>query len=153
MIILRIHCQNSVLIMTNGLDKEWIFSNKEFLILVSSYLGHCFRIRPRLQQSFPCSRQSINWYHSAWCTICQDSTFYVFIFLVSGKREGEEKHRETPPFIHFLFSQVGCTAMFYFTHGSVYLQETGENCIRTWLFWAPLMLTHRTRFNRKNYYL
>ena len=60
-------------------------------------------------------------------------TFYVSIFLVSGKREGEEKHRETPPSVHyyFLFFQVGCTAMFYSTQGSVQQQETGESCIRT----------------------
>ena len=35
--ILRIHCQNSVIIMTNvisRLGKEWIFSTKEFLILI-----------------------------------------------------------------------------------------------------------------------
>jgi len=35
---------------------EWIFSTKEFLILVSSSQTQCFRVRPRLQQSFPCSR-------------------------------------------------------------------------------------------------
>ena len=37
--ILRIHCQNSASIMTNGIRKvrqEWIFSTKELLILVSS---------------------------------------------------------------------------------------------------------------------
>ena len=55
------------------------------------------------------------------------------IFFVSGKREGEEKHRETPPSVHyyFLFFQVGCTAMFYSTQGSVQPQETGKSCIRT----------------------
>ena len=37
----------------------------------------------------------------------------LYIYLVSGKREGEEKHRETPSFQYysFLFFQVGCTAM------------------------------------------
>ena len=88
-----------------------------------------FRILPRLQQSFPRSWQSINQYQSAWCTTHQDSTFYVSIFLVSDKREGEEKHSETPPLLHyyFLFFQEGCTAMFYSTQGSVQPQETGES--------------------------
>ena len=85
----------------------------------SSSRIQCFRIRPRLQQSFPQGLQSINRYHSAWCTTYQDSIFYVFIFLLSGKREGEEKHRETHPSLHyyFLVFQVGCTAMFYSTQG------------------------------------
>ena len=83
--------------------------------------------------SFPCSWQNINRYHSAWCTTYQDSIFYVSIFVVSGKREREEKHKDTPSSLHyyFLFFQVGCTAMFYSTQGSVQPQETGESCIRT----------------------
>ena len=28
--------------------------------------------------------------------------------------------------------------MFYSTQGSAQQQETGENCMRIWLFWAPL---------------
>ena len=69
-----------------------------------------------------------------------DSIFYVSIFIVSGKREEEEKHRETPPSLHyyflisgkregekkhretpsslhyyFLFFQVGCTTMLFIT--------------------------------------
>ena len=44
---------------------------------------------------FSRSLLSINWYLSAWCTTYQDSTFYVSIFLVSGKREREERERET----------------------------------------------------------
>ena len=87
------------------------------------------RIRPHLQQPFPLSRQSINQYLSAWCTTYQDSIFYISVFLVSDKREGEEKYREPPPSLHFyfLFFQVGCTAMFYSTQGSVQPQETGES--------------------------
>ena len=55
--------------------------------------------------------------------------FYVSIFLVSGKREGEEKHRESPPSLHyyFLLFQVGCTAMKYSILGSVQPQEIGES--------------------------
>ena len=56
---------------------------------------------------FPRSRQSINRYLSAQCTTYQDSTLYVSIFLVSGKREGKE--REKPLLlctIFFLYFQV-----------------------------------------------
>jgi len=38
------------------------------LVLVSSSWTQCFRIQPGLHPSFPCTRQSINWYHSAWFT-------------------------------------------------------------------------------------
>ena len=43
------------------------------------------------------------------------SCFYIF--LVSGKREGEEKCKEHPPFLHyyFLFLHVGCTVMLFHT--------------------------------------
>ena len=62
-----IHCQNSALIVTNGKRKvrkgEGIWQ-KNFGSSRTQY----FRIRPRLHKSFSCSRQSINWYHSAWCT-------------------------------------------------------------------------------------
>ena len=93
---------------------EWIFSTKEFLILVSSSQTQCFRIRPCLQKSFPCSWQNINRYHSAWCTTYQDFTFYVSILIVSGKREGEEREGEPPPSLHYyIFFQVGRTAMLF----------------------------------------
>ena len=107
--------QNSPIIMTNGIKKVRkgvdIF-NKRIFDSCKLYLGQCFRIQPCLSQlSFPRSQHIINWYHSAWCTTYKDFTFYVSIFLVSGKREGEEKHRKTTPFLHyyFLFFQVGCT--------------------------------------------
>ena len=106
--------------MTNGIRKVRkgvdIFV-KKILILVSSSRTKCFRIRPSLQLSFPCSRQSINRYHSAWWTTYQDSTLYVFNFLVSGKRKGEEREKETPPLctIIFFFFQVGCTAIIFHT--------------------------------------
>jgi len=44
----------------------------------------------------------MNRYHSALCTTYQDSSSYVSIFLVSGKREGKERERET--FSALLFS-------------------------------------------------
>ena len=97
--------------------QSWIFFDKKILILVSSSRIQCFRIRPRLQQSFPCSQQNIKQYHSVWCTAYLDSIFYVSIFIVSGKRKREEKNRETLPSLHyyFLFFQVGCTAMLFHT--------------------------------------
>ena len=59
-----------------------------------------FWILPLLQQSFSRSRQSINRYHCGWCLIYQDSTFYVSIFLASGKgREAIEK----PQTLHYYF--------------------------------------------------
>jgi len=82
---------------------EWIFSTKEFLILVSSSQTQCFRIRPCLQKYFPCSWQNINRYHSAWCTTYQDFTFYVSILIVSGKREGEEREGEPPLLCTIIF--------------------------------------------------
>ena len=54
----------------------------------------CFSLIFRI---FPRSRQSINRFHSVWYKPFQDSKFNVSIFLVSGKREGEEKNWETPP--------------------------------------------------------
>ena len=83
-----------------GLTKRSIISgysflsNNIFLILVISSPTQCFRIRPRLQLSFPRTRRSINQYYSAWCTTHQDSTFNVSIFLVSFKREGEERETQ-----------------------------------------------------------
>ena len=54
-----------------------------------------FRTRPRLQQSVPCSWQSINWYHCAWCTTYQDSTVDVSIFFLLERERGKrEKHRD-----------------------------------------------------------
>ena len=74
--ILRIHCQNSAFIMTNGIGHFRqgvdIFDKRILDSIVSSYPTVKFWIRPRLQQSFPCSWQSINRYHSAWCTTYQD---------------------------------------------------------------------------------
>ena len=96
--ILRIYiCQNSALKMTNGIRKVRLgvdIFEKKFLILVSSSLTQCFKIRPRLQQSFPCSQQSINQYNSAWCTPYQDSTFYFPCFWQDWRRK--ERERETP---------------------------------------------------------
>ena len=94
---------------------------KEFLILVSSSQTQCLKIRPRLLQSFHCSRQS-NWYHSEWCTTYKCSTFFFFIFHVSGKRE-RERERETPPSLQYYFlffpSRVYCHVIphrFLFSH-------------------------------------
>ena len=102
----------------NGIRKVRLGVNifdKRILILVSSSWTQCFRIRPCLQQSFPPSRQSINRYHSAWCTTCQYSTFYGSIFLVSGKREGEEEERDLPTLHYYSLFLVGCTAMLFHT--------------------------------------
>ena len=100
-------CQNSALIMANGIRKVRkgvdIF-DKKMLILVSSSRTQCFRIRPRLQQSFPCSQQSINRCHSTWCTTYQDSTSYASIFLVSASGRGKRR-RETSSLLFSFFSK------------------------------------------------
>ena len=100
-------CQNSALIIANGIRKFRkgvdIF-DKKILILVSLSRTQCFRIRPCLQQSFPCSRQSINWYNSALCTTNQDSTLYVSIFLISSKRKGVEERTHPHSISALLFS-------------------------------------------------
>ena len=77
--------------MTNGIRKvrngvDIIEIESKFLQV---HLGKCFRIRPRLQQSFPYSRQNINRLHSAWCTTYWFSTFFVSIFLVLAKGRGK----------------------------------------------------------------
>ena len=119
--ILRIHFRNSALIMTNGIRKVRqgvdIFE-KEFLILVSSSQTV---LQNMASSTTTFSLQSIN------CMVHSLSGFYMF------PKEGEEKHRETPPSQHYyvLFFQVGCTAMFYSAQGSVQPQETGESCIGT----------------------
>ena len=107
------------------LGKEKIFSTKEFLQILVTSSQTVIQNTALSTASFPCSQQSLNRFFSVWCTTYQDSTFYVFIFLVSGKREGEEKQRETPPSLHyyFLIFQEGCTAMFYSTQGSVQPQK------------------------------
>ena len=102
---------------------------------------------PRLQQSFLHTRQSISRYHSEWCITYQDSIFYVSIFLVSGKREGEERERETPPSLHYYFllfsSRVYCHVIKHrglFSHEKLERVVLEPNCSK---------LTDRTRFNRK----
>ena len=60
-LIIRIPIRNRIRKVRLGVK---IF-DKRNLILVSSIWTQCFRIQPHLQQSFPCSRQSINRYHSA----------------------------------------------------------------------------------------
>ena len=105
--------------MTNGIRKVWkgveIFNQRildscKFITDSSSEYGLVYNY-------LFLAVSNVNRYHSAWCTTYQDSTLYVSIFLVSGKREGEEKNRETPPFLHyyFLFFQVGCTAIVFHT--------------------------------------
>jgi len=96
--------------MTNGIRKVRkgvdIFDKKILLILSSSWT-HYFSIPPHLQQSFPCSLQNIKLYHNAWCTTYQDSTLFVSIFLVSGKREGEEEERNCMYKMFFFLTVVG----------------------------------------------
>ena len=98
-----IHCQNSALILTNrtrkvrkGVD---IFDKR----ILEVHLRQCFRIKPFLQLSFPRSRQSINWYLSAWCTAYQDLTLYVSISFFWREGGGRERERETPPSLHYYF--------------------------------------------------
>ena len=64
-----------------------------------------FRIRPRLQQYFPHSRQTI---------YVIRIILSMFPFSLFPTSEWEEKHRETPPYLHYFLSffQVGCTAMY-----------------------------------------
>ena len=58
-------------------------------------------MRPRLHLSYPHSWQGKNQYHGAWWITYQDLTLNVSIFIVSGKREGEERERETPPSLNY----------------------------------------------------
>ena len=103
----------------NGIRKirlDWIFSRKEFLILVSSSWTQCFRIRPCLQQSFPCSWQNLN----CMCMLHNLSGFYFQCFHFPcfwQEGRGRKRERETPSSLHyyFLFFQVGCSAMLFHT--------------------------------------
>ena len=89
--------------ITNGIRqarKGVDISERRILVLVSSSWTQCFRIRPCLHQSFPCSRQSINWYHSAWCTTYQN--YFPFSSLLARGRG--KKGRKKPSFSALLFS-------------------------------------------------
>ena len=87
--ILSIHCQNSTLIITNGIRKVRLavdIIDKRILNSCKYILDSALEYGLVYIKSFPCGQQSINRYHSAWCTAYQDSTFNVSIFLFSGKR-------------------------------------------------------------------
>ena len=159
--ILRIHSQNFAIIMTNGIRKVRqgvdIF-NKRNLDSCKFISDNTSEYRLIYSNFFPHSRQSINRYHSAWCTIYQDSTFYVSIFLVSGKREGKEKYRVTPPSLHYYFLsffQVGCTSLYchvLFHTGFFSDAKKWRELIKnlTVLKLPGCLYIHRTKFNRKN---
>ena len=104
----EIHGQNSALIIKNGIKKVRkgvdIF-DKRILVLLSSSRTQYFRIRPSLNQSFPCSQQSINWYHSAWCMTHQDSNprFTELpplskVYRVTASIQGLQSYRLYPRF-------------------------------------------------------
>ena len=147
--ILRIYiCKNSTLKMSNGIRK---------VRLRVKILDSCKFITDTVLQNTASSTaifslQPAEYKPVSWCTPYQDSTFYVSIFLVSGKIWEEGREREPPPSLHYyyLLIQVEGVLPYYSSQGSVQPQETGESCKRTWLFRAPLMLTQRTRFNQKN---
>ena len=94
--------------MTNGIRKV----RKGVDIFDKTILDSCKFILD--SASFPRSWQSmsINQYHSAWCTIYQDSALYVSIILVFGKRVGEDREGVTLPSLHYYFlfspSRVYC---------------------------------------------
>ena len=87
-------CQNSALIMTNGISKvrKGVDISNKINIDSCKFISEYGLVYNNL-----CSQQSIHRYHSAWCTTSQDSTFYVSIFLVSCKREGDKEERILPP--------------------------------------------------------
>ena len=86
-----------------GQARGWIFSTKEFLIFVSSCWTVLQNTASSIQHSFPHSWQSINQYHSAWCTTYQDSTLYVSISLFLAKGRGK-RTIENPSFSALIFS-------------------------------------------------
>ena len=94
-------------------------------------------IRPHLLQSFPCSRQA-EYKPVSRCMVHNLSGFYFLWFYFPCF--------SALLFHFFLKGGLPC----YSTQGSVQPQEAEVRCIRTWLFLAPLMLIHRTRFNGKN---
>ena len=100
-----IHCQSSIFKMTNGIRKVRLgvdFFDKRTLDF-SKFISDTVLQNTALSTAiFPCSRLSINRFHSAWCTTYGYSTFYVLIFVVSGKREREERERN-PSFSALLF--------------------------------------------------
>ena len=113
----EILCQNSALIIKNGIRKVRkgvdIF-DKRILVLVSSSRTQYFRIRPCLNQSFPCSQQSINWYHSAWCMTHQDSNprFTELpplskVYRVAASIQGLQSYRLYPRFTELQFFSQG----------------------------------------------
>ena len=108
--------------MTNEIRKvrkEVDIFYERILVLVSSSWTHFFRIRPCLHQPFPCSRHGIicmvhnHWYSNTRFTEFPslltrergkrtvEKSLLLCTILVSGKREGEENRRETPPSFHY----------------------------------------------------
>ena len=139
---------------TRKVRKGVIIFDKRILVLVSSSRTQCFTIQPHLHQSFPCSRQSLNWYFSASCSGFVSKVYRVpvsfgkregeekcrenppslhYYFIDSGKREREENHIETPPSLHYYFFQSGV----YFhviPHRVLFSHKKLVSCLRTWLF-------------------
>ena len=121
--------------MTNGIRKvrKGYFQQK-ILILVSSSQTQCFRIRPRLQQSFPRSRQRYTniIVHGAQ----QLSRIYFLFFLFPCFwEEGRVRGGEKPPtplsaLVFSIFASRVYVLPCYSTQGSVQPQETGESSIK-----------------------
>ena len=136
--ILRIHCQNSALIMTNGIrqgrlgvdifDKRNLDSCKFISDTVLQNTASSIAIFSLQPEEYKLVPQCMVHNLSGFYFLC----FHFCCFWQEGKRR-EAKHRETPSSVHyyFLFFQVGCTVMFYSTQESVQPKETGESCIRT----------------------
>ena len=60
-----------------------------------------------------------------------NSMFPFSLFLAKGRGKRSIEKPLLLCTIIFFFFQVGCTAMFYSTQGSVQPQKNGESCIRT----------------------
>ena len=132
------------------LGKEWIFSTKQFLILVTSSQT-VLQNTALSTASSPCSQQSLNRFFSVWCTTYQDSTFYLFHFPCFWQTGWGKEAKRNPFFSALLFFfQEGCTAMFYSTQGSVQPQKNWRELYKNLTAELRLMFTHRTRFNWKN---
>ena len=103
-----IYFLNTALIRTNGIGKVRlgvdIFDKR---ILVRSSLTWCFKIQSLLQKSYSCSQQSINRYHSEWCTNYQDP-FSLITARGKGKRERERNLSFSALLFSFFPSRVYC---------------------------------------------
>ena len=107
----------------------WIFSTKEFLILVSSSqtLLQNTALSAAIISLQPAENKPVSQYMVHNLLVFYFPCFHLSCFWQKG---GEKEAQRNPSYSALLISfffKVVCTAMFYSTQGSVQQQESGES--------------------------